>query len=574
MFYHNWRAIQLHGVQYGNEVYHNEFIINQMPAVDGGFNSWDDGYPSGGNYWSDYNGTDVMSGINQNLPGSDGLGDDPYWDIWEIPWQYEAFGNITDEYPIMTPSVDLEPPTSNAVSDGAYWRNSPATVKVNCSDEHNTVDEVSLWYSFGPTNGSYSIEVDPPWWEVWSNWTYFGTDDSAPWEWEFDFPSGEGNYQFSTWSVDSEGNNESLTKTHLYMEAGLAYDSTPPIINLTSHLNNSYVTPGDDIQFTAWDDNTYAGITNFTWVMNGGEASDETYSIETVYWSDRHYYINTTATDRAMNVEFRSFEFDVDTQIPTVVSISPPDGAEEVSPDCAIVIEFSEAMNRTSAEESVLSTPDIAFAGASWNAESTVLTLVPAGNLSINMTYQMTVSAGAQDLHGNMLCPRYLWNFTTPLDSDGDGTLDVDDPDDDNDGVPDGDDAFPLDSSESIDTDGDGIGDKADTDDDDDGTSDSEDAFPLDPTEWLDTDSDGTGNNADDDDDGDGVLDVDDFDPLDPDVTEDPDAQNFIGQYWWMFAILVIAIIAGIGAYLIRKKQPRVAQEELPPPPDDGSGEA
>lgn len=47
------------------------------------------------------------------------------------------------------------------------------------------------------------------------------------------------------------------------------------------------------------------------------------------------------------------------------------------------------------------------------------------------------------------------------------------DSDDDNDGVNDEDDAFPLDASESVDTDGDSIGNNADTDDDGDGMSDS-----------------------------------------------------------------------------------------------------
>ena len=79
--------------------------------------------------------------------------------------------------------------------------------------------------------------------------------------------------------------------------------------------------------------------------------------------------------------------------------------------------------------------------------------------------------------------------------------------DDDGDGVIDTEDAFPLDSTETLDSDGDGFGDNADSDDDGDGVIDSEDAFPLDATETTDTDNDGTGDNADTDDDGDSVFD-------------------------------------------------------------------
>lgn len=64
-----------------NRVYHNNFIRNQVQAynhLDPNVNQWDDGYPSGGNYWDDYTGVDVKSGPGQDIPGSDGWGDTPY----------------------------------------------------------------------------------------------------------------------------------------------------------------------------------------------------------------------------------------------------------------------------------------------------------------------------------------------------------------------------------------------------------------------------------------------------------------------------------------------------------------
>ena len=39
----------------------------------------DNGYPSGGNYWSDYNGTDLFYGSDLNYTGRDGIGDIPYF---------------------------------------------------------------------------------------------------------------------------------------------------------------------------------------------------------------------------------------------------------------------------------------------------------------------------------------------------------------------------------------------------------------------------------------------------------------------------------------------------------------
>jgi len=77
-----------------NHIYHNNFANILTQASDSCSNFWDDGYPSGGNYWSDYTGADNYRGDNQNIPGSDGIGDTPYY----IPG-----GSNRDWYPLMNP---------------------------------------------------------------------------------------------------------------------------------------------------------------------------------------------------------------------------------------------------------------------------------------------------------------------------------------------------------------------------------------------------------------------------------------------------------------------------------------
>ena len=71
-----------------NLIHHNNFIDNgnQATTYPGEINGmgWDNGFPSGGNYWSDYNGVDN---------NGDGIGDTPYI-INE---------NNHDKYPLMTP---------------------------------------------------------------------------------------------------------------------------------------------------------------------------------------------------------------------------------------------------------------------------------------------------------------------------------------------------------------------------------------------------------------------------------------------------------------------------------------
>ncbi len=94
-----------------NTIHHNNIIGNSQQAADdtGGLNHWDDGYPSGGNYWSDYVGLDNKSGPNQDLPGSDGIGDTPY----DIP-----AGLNKDRYPLTDPykASRLIPPSAPTAS--------------------------------------------------------------------------------------------------------------------------------------------------------------------------------------------------------------------------------------------------------------------------------------------------------------------------------------------------------------------------------------------------------------------------------------------------------------------------
>jgi parallel beta-helix repeat protein len=85
----------------GHRVYHNDFFDNQKQLGEicegsANFQYWDNGYPSGGNYWSDYTGQDA---------DHDGIGDTPHGLI----------GKATDNFPLVKPwnrvqaAVDMVP---------------------------------------------------------------------------------------------------------------------------------------------------------------------------------------------------------------------------------------------------------------------------------------------------------------------------------------------------------------------------------------------------------------------------------------------------------------------------------
>jgi parallel beta-helix repeat protein len=80
------------GYSFNNTFYHNNFLANTHQVYSTlSTNIWDDGYPSGGNYWSDYGGNDS---------NHDGIGDTPY----------AMDANNIDHYPLMNQYVIPEFP--------------------------------------------------------------------------------------------------------------------------------------------------------------------------------------------------------------------------------------------------------------------------------------------------------------------------------------------------------------------------------------------------------------------------------------------------------------------------------
>lgn len=83
---------------FGNSIFHNNLVNNSQHVLSyQSLNRFDRGYPVGGNYWSDYSGTDDFSGRYQNDTGSDGIGDTAY-----LIDSYNA-----DNYPLMNPGMHL-----------------------------------------------------------------------------------------------------------------------------------------------------------------------------------------------------------------------------------------------------------------------------------------------------------------------------------------------------------------------------------------------------------------------------------------------------------------------------------
>jgi len=131
-----------------NFIYHNNFINNTLQAYVRALytptaycnNTWDNGYPSGGNYWSEYTDVDNNSGPYQNITGNpDGIWDNPYI-INENNTDRYPFANLYDDTP---PTIGIPSRTPS----GDILSNQEVTVMVNVTDNLTGVKNVTLYYT-------------------------------------------------------------------------------------------------------------------------------------------------------------------------------------------------------------------------------------------------------------------------------------------------------------------------------------------------------------------------------------------------------------------------------------------
>ena len=145
-----------------NEFFHNNFVNNNNQIYDVyGTNVWNEGYPSGGNYWSDYADVDLYSGPNQDEPGSDG--------IWDHPYVIDA--NNQDNYPLVGPRAPV-PPVASFV---AYPNDQPAGngIVLDASSSYDPDGQIVLYEWDWDGDGDYDDYSGTPMFEAW--WIQDGT---------------------------------------------------------------------------------------------------------------------------------------------------------------------------------------------------------------------------------------------------------------------------------------------------------------------------------------------------------------------------------------------------------------
>jgi len=142
-----------------NLIYHNNFIDNSNQAYDvSGSYLWNNVYPVGGNYWSDYIGVDHNSTPAQNVPPSDGFGDTARSslgavDLYPLMQPYGSLDNLP-------PTHSLEYPQDNSTIINATPIISVCTVDVAGIDTSTIrlyVNSIAVFYQLTPVVNGYNV---------------------------------------------------------------------------------------------------------------------------------------------------------------------------------------------------------------------------------------------------------------------------------------------------------------------------------------------------------------------------------------------------------------------------------
>jgi hypothetical protein len=133
-------------------------------------------------------------------------------------WRVQARDSANNWGPwssVWTFVVDVTPPSSSVGAISPYWRiTSPVMITAAASDGVGSgVSRVALWYRYSSDNSS------------WGAWTWFENDNAMPWSWSFNYPNGNGYYEFYSTARDNAGNEEEPPDER---DALCGFDDTPP----------------------------------------------------------------------------------------------------------------------------------------------------------------------------------------------------------------------------------------------------------------------------------------------------------------------------------------------------------
>src|SRR5271157_423073 len=382
----------------------------QNAEVDGGsLNYWNSTVPQQylydgnlltnyvGNYWGDYTGPDA---------NHDGIGDT----------QYTLDTNNIDHYPMLTSSGIMPEVISTTPVDGATDVSASAPEITATFNEDVTSDSAEAGFTVrdagsNPIAGTVSYNED----------MYTATfTPSAP------LADGMA-YTVTINSVqDYSGNEMASPYSWSFTTSGIV-DATPPVTTCTligTAGTNGWNTSAVTINLNATD--AVSGVASVSYQLDSSTGTWTTTpgpnASLNVATNGAHTLYYTSVDNSGNHESIMSKAFKIDTVSPTVTSVSPPDGAMDISYYApGISATFSEDLNASTLASGVTVVDESmnAVAGTvTYYAGNKTVTFTPSASLLGNMGYRISIS-GVKDTAGNPMAAPYSWAFITTTPPEG-----------------------------------------------------------------------------------------------------------------------------------------------------------
>ena len=271
---------------------------------------------------------------------------DPLGNYSYVVKAYNATGwNVSSVYNFTIQDTTL--PSSSVDALSKYWYNSTISITATANDNYN-VSSITLKYRYSNDNSS------------WNSWQSFAVDSSPPWQWNFNFPGGEGYYRFLTLAKDDAGNVELWPTVY---DENCGYDTTTPSSNIESM---AYFYSSKPITINATASDSLSGVSavklyyryssdNATWGTWQNFATDSSAPYQwdfTAPNGDGYYEFYSIAVDNAGNEESKSTAEEnvcLDTTPPSTVITASPSYGNHVTSNSVITLVASDAVTGVNA---------------------------------------------------------------------------------------------------------------------------------------------------------------------------------------------------------------------------------
>ena len=421
-----------------NSIYHNNITNNVDQSNDDDLNYWDSGYPSGGNFWSDYTGPDN---------NYDGIGDVPY----------DIDADSKDNYPLMAPwtaplIADTFSPTALNYTPNGTEVPISAPIQIIWNE---TMNWTSVNNSFSYTDGITNWTSDNGTWvhDSATNISTFAPDDDFAYETFYNVTVNCTATDIIGNPLDQDGNGTGGYWPEDVLGWNFTTADEPPYIVSTSPANGQVdVDPASFIRITfsepmnqsaVEDAFSYTnGTVNWT-IANGTEfwnagITEFTFSPVPALEINQTFVVNingSMARDIGGRIIGSNYSWTFTTWLepppPHVTDTYPPSGASNVPVNTYINLAFDVVMDINAVQNEFTYTDgtetwDITDGTVDWFSGNTLFSFQPNETLNFDSTYTVRLGTNATSFYGKTLDGNnngvsepnddFVFSFTTALE--------------------------------------------------------------------------------------------------------------------------------------------------------------